>query len=138
VKSHARPFDVAGHRAPPRYVGTTGTTGEEIVMMKVDPAHALRGLEVLDSQGKRIGKVREVWTDADSGQAAWATVDVGFLGRHHAFVPLSEAVVVPEHLAVSIPCEVVADAPRVMPTGETMAPPEEHALADYYRAGVVA
>jgi uncharacterized protein YrrD len=106
-------------------------------MIRVDAAHALRGLDVLDPQGERIGKVREVWTDADTGRPAWASVDIGFLGRHHAFVPLSDAVVVPEHLAVSVPTEVVADAPRVMPTGDTMAGPEEHALADYYRAGVV-
>ncbi len=105
-------------------------------MIRVDAAHVLRGLDVVDPQGERIGKVREVWTDADSGIAVWAWVDIGFLGRHHAFVPLSDAVVVPEHLSVSVPTEVVADAPGVTPTGDTMADEEEGALAAYYRAGV--
>jgi uncharacterized protein YrrD len=106
--------------------------------MRVDAAHELRGLEVLDPQGDRIGRVREVWTDADSGQPVWAWVDIGFLGRHHAFVPLSDAVVVPQHLTVSVPTEVVAEAPKVTPTGDVMATPEEAALATYYRSEVVA
>lgn len=107
-------------------------------MIRVDPAHALRGLDVVDPGGERVGKVREVWTDADSGEPVFASVDVGFLGRHHAFLPLSDAVVVPEHIAVSTPAEVVCDAPRVAPTGDVLAAPEEHALSDYYRPGVVA
>lgn len=107
-------------------------------MVRNDVAHALCGLEVRDSQGERIGKVREVWTDEATGHPAWAWVDTGFLGRHHAFVPLGEAVVVPEHLVVSVPTEVVADAPKVSPMGDTMAAVEQDALATYYRAEAVA
>jgi hypothetical protein len=49
---------------------------------------------------------------------------------------LSDAVVVPEHLSVSVPTGVVADAPGVTPVGDTMADEEEGALAAYYRARV--
>lgn len=107
-------------------------------MIRVDAAHTLRGLEVQDSQGERIGKVREVWTDVDTGEAVWAWVDTGFLGCHHAFLPLREAVVVPEHLVVSMPAEVVAEAPRVTPTGDVMEDVEQDVLTSYYRTEVPA
>ncbi len=107
-------------------------------MIRNDAAHALCGIEVRDARGDRIGKVREVWTDEDTGLPAWAWVDTGFLGRHHAFVPLTEAVVVPEHLEVPVPTRVVADAPKVTPVGDTMAEVERAALDTYYRTEVVA
>jgi uncharacterized protein YrrD len=107
-------------------------------MINIDATHVLCGLEVTDPQGARIGTVREVWSDPDTRKAAWALVDIGFLGRHHAFVPLNDAVVVPQHLAVSVPSEVVAEAPKVTPTGATMADAEHHALAEYYRTGMLA
>lgn len=106
--------------------------------MNIDTAHSLCGLEVKDPQGARIGRVREVWSNPDTREPAWAWVDIGFLGRHHAFVPLNDAVVVPKHLSVSVCSEVVAEAPRVVPTGDTMADIEHHVLAGYYRIGVLA
>ena len=44
----------------------------------------------------------------------------------------------PAHLVVSVPTEVVADAPKVSPMGDTMEAVEQDALATYYRAEAVA
>jgi hypothetical protein len=98
-----------------------------------DHDEEMYGLEVRDPHGDKIGKVREVWTDEHTGEPTWACVDTGFLGRHHSFVPLSAAEVTPGCLAVSIPKQVVDDAPRVHPVGNTMEAVEQDVLRAYYR-----
>jgi len=101
-------------------------------MIKDDSTDQLRGLDVVDANGERIGKVREVWTDERTGQPVWASVDTGTLGMHHSFFPLREATVVPEHLSVALSKRAVEDSPRVSPTGDTMADVEHRALHTYY------
>jgi hypothetical protein len=92
------------------------------------------GLEVRDPYGDKIGTVREVWTDEDTGEPVWACVDTGFLGRHHSFLPLNAATLVPGHLAVSVAKHHVDDAPQVHPMGNTMEPVEQDVLDAYYRS----
>lgn len=93
----------------------------------------LLGMDVLDPNGEKIGRVREVWADERTGEPAWASVDTGFLGIHHALVPLRDSVVVPAHLAVSVPKRVVEGAPRVSPVGDTMEDVEQRVLETHYR-----
>jgi sporulation protein YlmC with PRC-barrel domain len=93
----------------------------------------LCGVEVRDVTGDRIGKVREVWMDERTGAPTWVYVDIGFLGAHHSFVPLRDAVVGPEHLVVCVSKAVVDEAPRVRPMGDTMADVEQDVLDAYYR-----
>ena len=102
-------------------------------MIKVDSTDRLRGLDVVDANGERIGKVREVWTDEQTGQPVWASVDTGTLGIHHSFFPLRDARVTPEHVSVTLSRRVVEDSPRVSPTGDTMADVEQRALHAYYQ-----
>ncbi len=102
-------------------------------MIKDDFEVRLCGLEVRDPAGNRIGKVREVWTDEHTGEPTWVYVDTGFLGVHHSFVPLRDADFAPEHLVVSVSKEVVDEAPRVSPMGDTMADVEQDVLVAYYR-----
>jgi hypothetical protein len=96
----------------------------------------LCGLAVRDPHGEKIGTVREVWTDERTGTPEWIWVDTGFLGRHHSFVPLSAAEVTAGYVAVAIPKQVVDDAPRVHPIGDTMEPVEQDVLRAYYRTEV--
>lgn len=91
------------------------------------------GLEVRDPNGDKIGRVREVWADERTGEPVWACVDTGFLGRHHAFVPLNAAAVAAGHLAISVLKQVVDGAPRVHPMGNTMEAVEQDVLSAYYR-----
>jgi len=91
------------------------------------------GLDVRDPFGDKIGKVREVWADEHTGEPVWACVDTGFLGRHHSFLPLDAATVVPGHLAVSVTKHAVDDAPQVHPMGNMMEPVEQDVLNAYYR-----
>ncbi|MBB4905874.1 PRC-barrel domain-containing protein [Actinophytocola algeriensis] len=101
-------------------------------MMKTDDED-MCGLAVHDSHGEKIGTVREVWADERTGAPEWIWVDTGFLGMHHSFVPLRSAEVTAGYVAVAIPKQVVDDAPRVHPVGDTMEAVEQDVLRAYYR-----
>ncbi|MFC4856835.1 PRC-barrel domain-containing protein [Actinophytocola glycyrrhizae] len=94
------------------------------------------GLVMWDPHGKKIGTVREVWADERTGEPEWVSIGTGFLGRHHSFLPLNAVAVTPGHLAVSIPKQVVDDAPRVHPPGNPMEEVDQDVLRTYYRTEV--
>ena len=47
------------------------------------------GRDVLDSGGERLGGVREIYLDRETGQPEWVLVDVD--GDEARFVPLADA-----------------------------------------------
>ena len=51
------------------------------------------GRDVLDSGGERLGGVREIYLDRETGQPEWVLVDVD--GDEARFVPLADADVDP-------------------------------------------
>lgn len=104
--------------------------------MRRDQGEEFRGLVMRDPQGRKIGRVREVWADEHTGEPAWLCVDTGFLGRHHSYVPAGATAAADDHVAVSIPKRVVAGAPRVRPVGNTMEAVEQDVLIAYYRTEV--
>ena len=59
--------------------------------MTLDPTQ-LRGATVVDAAGQKVGSVREIYLDNDTGVAEWALVHTGLLGTRSTFVPLAEAV----------------------------------------------
>ena len=98
-----------------------------------DDVAEMCGLAVLDPSGEKIGTVRDVWADENTGEPEWVCVDTGFLGRHHSYIPLSATVVMSGYVAVAIPKAVVDAAPRVRPVGNTMEAVEQDVLRAYYR-----
>jgi hypothetical protein len=49
------------------------------------------GREALDAEGERVGKLDEVFYSTATGEAVFAAVKSGLLGRHSSFVPLASA-----------------------------------------------
>ena len=49
------------------------------------------GRDVLDSGGERLGDIREIYLDRETGQPEWVLVDVD--GDTARFVPLADAAV---------------------------------------------
>ncbi|MCC2653649.1 MAG: protein of unknown function DUF2382-like protein, partial [Microvirga sp.] len=60
-------------------------------MMQVTEAYEWRGRELVTRDGDKIGRLEEIYLDADSGQPEWATVNTGLFGTKQSFVPLAEA-----------------------------------------------
>jgi len=66
-----------------------------------------RGQDVFDCDGERLGKLEEVYYDAADGEARFAAVKSGLLGRHVSLVPLVDASVGRDYVRVAFPAERV-------------------------------
>ena len=89
-----------------------------------------RGRYVIDSDGDKIGKVEEIYSDR-TGSPEWAIVDTGLLGTMSSFVPLAGATPAGEDVQVPYTKEHVKDAPGVTRDGE-LSESEEAQLYSHY------
>ena len=69
------------------------------------------GRDVLDSGGERLGGVREIYLDRETGQPEWVLVDVD--GGEARFVPLADAEVETSQIRVAHAATVIRDAPGI-------------------------
>jgi sporulation protein YlmC with PRC-barrel domain len=71
------------------------------------------GRDVLDSSGDRLGDVREIYLDRDTGRPEWVLVEVE--DDEPRFVPLADASVESSAIRVAHPASVVRAAPSIGP-----------------------
>jgi hypothetical protein len=91
-----------------------------------------RGENVIDPGSDKIGDLEAVYVDTANDQPAFATVRVGFIGRHRlVFVPLAGATVTPKAVRVRYDKKVVTDAPSIDLDGELAAADEPAVFAHY-------
>jgi len=91
-----------------------------------------RGHTVVDGSGDKIGSLEAVYVDTRNDEPAFATVEVGMVGRRRlVFVPLSGATVAPDHVRVQCDKKVVKAAPSIDTDGELLAS-DEPALFSHY------
>jgi len=91
----------------------------------------LRGADLLDASGDRVGKVVEIYLDADSGEPEWALLHTGLFGSKQTFVPLRGATEDDGDLRVPHTKKLVGAAPHVDPTGQ-LTKDQESALYRHY------
>src|SRR3954451_20670357 len=93
----------------------------------------LRGEEVVDRDGDKIGKLDEIYLDQQTSEAAWALVKTGLFGSGSAFVPLQGASRADDGdgLRVAYEKDQVKDAPNMEADGE-LSPEEEARLYRHY------
>ena len=77
-----------------------------------------RGGDLTDEAGEKIGKVVEMYLDADSGEPEWALVHTGLFGSKQTFVPLRGATEEDGGLRVPHAKKLVGDAPHMDPSGQ--------------------
>jgi hypothetical protein len=96
--------------------------------------------DVVDSTGDKIGTLESIYFDTAADTAAFATIQVGVLGRKRlVFAPLIGAVVTPKHLKLQVDKKTVKDAPSIDPDGELTTDAEPAVFAHYglpYALGV--
>jgi sporulation protein YlmC with PRC-barrel domain len=90
-----------------------------------------RGQQLAGSDGEDIGRVEEIYLDADSGEPEWALVHTGLFGSKRTFVPLADATEADGRLRVPHDKATVKDAPQVEPDG-LLSKDEEAALYRHY------
>jgi hypothetical protein len=91
-----------------------------------------RGEKVIDPAGDKIGDLEAVYVDTTTDEPAFATVRIGFLGRHRlVFVPLADATVTPSAVRVRYDKKLVGDAPTIDLDGELTAADEPRVFEHY-------
>jgi sporulation protein YlmC with PRC-barrel domain len=90
-----------------------------------------RGQQLTDREGEKIGRLEEIYLDADSGECEWALVHTGLFGSKRTFVPLAGATEADGELQVPLEKAAVKGAPQVEPNGQ-LTKDEEAELYRHY------
>jgi stress response protein YsnF len=91
----------------------------------------LTGSAVYDSNGDKIGKVGQVYTDDRDGNPTWLSVNTGLFGTSETFLPIGEATFADGDVRVPFTKDMVKDAPHVDADGH-LSPEDERQLYAYY------
>lgn len=89
--------------------------------------------KVVDSDGAKVGTVKQIYVDKDRGQPLFASVATGLFGTSESFVPLRDAVFDGDELHVRYDKGRIKDAPRIDADGD-LTDDEQDRLWDYYTA----
>jgi uncharacterized protein (TIGR02271 family) len=100
-------------------------------MLGEDQIDSVFGRDVYSSDGERIGDVKQVYTDDETGQPEWLTVSTGLFGTKETFVPLATADISGDRITVPFAKSFIKDAPNVDADGH-LSPEEEQQLYTYY------
>jgi uncharacterized protein (TIGR02271 family) len=88
--------------------------------------------QVIDPRGEKIGSVKQVWLDGQTGEPVWASVHTGLFGMSETFVPLQRAELHDGKVQVPVAKAQVKDAPKVEAADDRMSESEQAALYRYY------
>src|SRR3954462_10023329 len=95
---------------------------------------AWRGMNLVDRDGDKIGKIEDIYLDRSSGEPEWVAVKTGMFGSNVSFGPIHGASPAGDDLQASYEKAQVKDAPNVDPDGE-LSPEEERRLYQHYGRG---
>ena len=90
-----------------------------------------RGSTAVDSDGDKIGKIEEIYMDADTGKPEWLAVTTGLFGTKVSFIPIAKASETGGEVRVPYDKQQVKDAPTAEADGE-LSQQEEAALYRHY------
>lgn len=89
------------------------------------------GMQLNGPQGSKIGKIDDIYVDDMSGRPEWLAVTTGLFGTKRSFVPLADARLDGDHVAVPYTKDQVKDAPNAEHDGH-LSPAEEARLYEHY------
>jgi uncharacterized protein (TIGR02271 family) len=100
-------------------------------MTSMTEAYTWTDRDVIGSDGEKIGRIKEIYEDRQTGKPEWALVSSGLFGMRSHFVPLAAAEPNGEAVRVNVTREHVAAAPSVENDGE-LSEAEEQTLFEHY------
>ena len=92
-----------------------------------------RGKNLFDREGKKIGKLEDVYYDVESDEPQFGAVKEGLLERHLTFVPLHGVTISPDRLQVTVRKQQVKDAPNIALEGDELTQEQESLLYHHYQ-----
>jgi uncharacterized protein (TIGR02271 family) len=90
-----------------------------------------RGQDLHDASGSKIGRIEEIYLDADTDQPEWALVHTGLFGTKQTFVPIREASASGDNATVPYETDLIKSAPKVDADGR-LSQQEEAELYRHY------
>src|SRR5579872_6305381 len=90
------------------------------------------GKMLIDRDGRKIGKLQDVYVDVETDEPQFATVKEGFIGRHLTFVPLGGIRIGPDDLQVAATKEQVRSAPEIEVHGDELSQAGESRLYHHF------
>jgi len=90
-----------------------------------------RGTDLYDNSGDKLGKIEEIYLDAETNEPEWALIHTGLFGTKRTFVPIGQATESDGSLSVSFDKATVKDAPQVEANGQ-LSQQEESSLYSHY------
>ena len=93
------------------------------------PVH---GRQVCDAEGKRIGRIGQVYLDDASQQPSWVSVDTGHVATAETYVPLHGARLDGNELRLAVTSDGVSSAPVVRADQGRLSQESRQSLADHY------
>ncbi len=90
-----------------------------------------RGQDLYDNDGGKVGKIEEIYLDADTDQPEWALVHTGMFGTKQTFIPIREAHEGSSGPQVPYDKALIKDAPKMDADGR-LSQQEESDLYRHY------
>lgn len=103
-------------------------------MIDSSTVNSIFDAKVTDRSGDKVGTVKQVYLDNDSGQPLFASVSTGLFGSSESFVPLQDASFTGDELRVGYDKDKIKDAPRIDADGD-LTEQEQDRIFDYYGLG---
>ncbi|MGH7643297.1 MAG: PRC-barrel domain-containing protein [Candidatus Dormibacteria bacterium] len=100
-------------------------------MTELENIREWEGKEVIGPDGEEIGRLEDVYFDAESDEPLFVTVHTGLFGRHLSFVPTQGATLGQDYLKVARLKSEIHHAPNIEKGGE-LSLDEEARVFKYY------
>jgi sporulation protein YlmC with PRC-barrel domain len=103
----------------------------------IEDVNSLPGETVCDQDGRRIGKVREIYAIGEGKDPMWVTVETSTgLGRSQlVFVPIARLKREQDEIRVPYSFQHIQSAPEIE-AGDELSEQDDRALRDYYAIGL--
>ena len=90
-----------------------------------------RGRTAVGADGSKLGKIEEIYLDAETQRPEWALIQTGMFGTKSSFMPLEGATSEGDQVQAPFSKDQVKNAPQMEPDGE-LSRDDEAALYSHY------
>ena len=90
------------------------------------------GMPIIDRDGERLGKLRDIYVDVETDVPQFGTVKEGVFTHHLTFVPLAGVRVSPDHIQITATKDQVRAAPNMELQGGELSQADEKTLYHHF------
>ena len=105
-------------------------------MLNVEQIEEWLGQEALDLEGEKVGKLDEVYYSQGAGEAVFASIKSGLLGRRSSLVPLAGATVGRDYVRLAYSAKQIEQARSEVDVHENVDRDDARRLGELYGVAV--